>query len=455
MADVTKRLATDNTLSGINYTLSSTNTGLPGINTKLISIDNDLKSNGPVDVALKAISTAINNLPNATQDAADNANEAAEYARSTIQQILNTVLHFEAIQEDTYATCDDFPIGRITFVSRKSGVPYISDFPLDDAGTLICFGISNFPVQIAISYLDSPRTIKIRSKTFDGWTTWAELCGDSIMNSFLHFEMISRDTYASCDDVPSGRIIFVSHYSGEGLDIPDYPVNGSGTLVCFGDSNLCVQIAISNSDSPRIVKMRSKYFDIWRSWADISHGGETIVTQEVSRDVYNNTYEINCTPHITTDANGWLSSTGDTTDMTGPIMAMLNETGYCHLGPGTFYVSGNIDMPESSLLEGCGNRTVLRLYSNVTSGYIVRLHTFSTIKNVCFSGGSTPDMTNSDIGGRKGVAFIGNADRTENDIVPTHGLRCQIEGCWFIDIDNGFYGHNTGGGVDECVEMSN
>jgi len=135
----------------------------------------------------------------------------------------------------------------------------------------------------------------------------------------------------------------------------------------------------------------------------------TVINQEIHNDTYNNEYNISVSPTITTDTNGWLqpidTNTQDETgktDMTSAIMAMLTNTGYCHLAPGIYYVSGNIDMPEGSMIEGCGYKTIVRLLSSVTDGYIFKMEKFNTISNLMISGSYT-DIPTTDFTSNKGT----------------------------------------------------
>lgn len=144
----------------------------------------------------------------------------------------------------------------------------------------------------------------------------------------------------------------------------------------------------------------------WETWQEISGsggGGGSI----------NNTYNITTYPSITTDTNGWLRSVDDDTedesyktDMTGAIMSMLTETGYCHLGEGIFYISGNIDMPAGSVLCGCGDKTQIRLLQSTTAGYCIKLTDYSTIKDLSLSG-SYNTITPTSNGTRDGIHFVG------------------------------------------------
>ena len=150
-------------------------------------------------------------------------------------------------------------------------------------------------------------------------------------------------------------------------------------------------------------------------------------------NTYNNTYNITTSPQFTTDTNGWLQAvdtntqdeTGKT-DMTGAIMSMLTNTGYCHLSPGIFYVSGNIDMPDNSMLEGCGKKTIIRLLASVTSGYVIKPHAYSQIRNLTLSGSYSPLTSfDSQIGTRHGINF--EAGYGVDDDTTAH---CMVDNIW-------------------------
>lgn len=195
---------------------------------------------------------------------------------------------------------------------------------------------------------------------------------------------------------------------------------------------------------------------VWTDWKQLgsSGGGEG--------DTYiENTYNITTSPHFTTDTNGWLQpidtesedETGKT-DMTGAIMSMLTETGYCHLAKGIYYVSGNIDMPDGSTLEGCGEDTIIRLLSSVESGYCVKATKFNTIKGINFSGAYSSYEPTSTIGNRKGIVFIANADGEEASLPSIE--HCVIDNCWFSNFNgSAIYCHNTGGSVHKALTVTN
>lgn len=186
----------------------------------------------------------------------------------------------------------------------------------------------------------------------------------------------------------------------------------------------------------------------WTVWAEISKGGTTV----------QNTYNITTSPTITTDANGWLQAvdtdTSDETgktDMTGAILSMLTDTGYCHLGEGIFYISGNIDMPENSMLCGCGKKTVIRLLQSATATYCAKMGKYCTIKDVSFEGPrgfSMPDTK----GTINGIAFMAEYDATPS-VTTEH---CMISNVWCKNFSGaGIYCHNTSINYAKGVYVSN
>ena len=217
-------------------------------------------------------------------------------------------------------------------------------------------------------------------------------------------------------------------------------------------------------DSPDVY-VRIGNNDEWRSWHKINGDSVTYnVTKNINQDQFSNTYNITCTPTITTDSHGWLQavdtmteSESDKTDMGPAIVSMLNATGYCHLGEGVFYVSG-IDMPDDSTLCGCGDKTVVILLSSVSSGYTVRTGRNNIIKDIHFRGGySAPsDVTTPDapLGSRHGIYVVSNADGNEQGNAKSV-LTVQITNCLFTCYNgSAIYNHNTGGGLDNGVIMS-
>lgn len=176
---------------------------------------------------------------------------------------------------------------------------------------------------------------------------------------------------------------------------------------------------------------------------------------------YYNDYTFNVSPNITTDSNGWLQAIDtetqeedNKTDMTAAIMAMLNSTGYCHLGEGIFYVSGNIDMPPHSTLCGCGEKSTIKLLSTVSNGYCVKLQDHCTIKDVNFKG-SYSVIAPTTNGHRDAIHFEANYDGSgSGDASST--TTCMISNVWIRDFNgSGLYCHNTGISVSKGLIVTN
>lgn len=172
----------------------------------------------------------------------------------------------------------------------------------------------------------------------------------------------------------------------------------------------------------------------------------TTVEQTVRQ--ISNTYDLNVSPSITTDDHGWLmavdtntSSETGKTDMTAAIMAMLTETGYCHLSEGIFYVSGNIDMPSGSTLCGCGKATIIRFLQSVSEGYVIKMTSLNTLKDLCVSGGySAPSAWTQT---RTGILFAANQDGQEGS-TQFDTDRCLMDDVWVENFtDSGIKCHNT------------
>lgn len=176
---------------------------------------------------------------------------------------------------------------------------------------------------------------------------------------------------------------------------------------------------------------------------------------------YYNEYQMNVSPTITTDSNGWLQAIDtetenedNKTDMSAAIMAMLTSTGYCHLGEGIFYVSGNIDMPSGSTLCGCGEKSIIKLLESVNNGYCVKMRDHCTIKDVRFKG-SYSSISPTVNGNRNAIHFTANYDGTgEGGSYTTK--TCMISNVWISYFSgSGLYCHNTGINYSQGLIVNN
>ena len=175
------------------------------------------------------------------------------------------------------------------------------------------------------------------------------------------------------------------------------------------------------------------------------------VTNNYTTEHYENTYNITCEPEITTDTNNYLASTGDSTDRTGEIQTMLNNTGICQLGPGDFYVTG-IELPTFGMLKGSGPSTRVILASGVTSGYAVKLGNYSVVKDIRIVGATSNYTPVSGVGTRHGILFEATGDASEN---PTYKYSATVENCFITDFHGGgITCNNTGINWSQCIEAT-
>lgn len=188
----------------------------------------------------------------------------------------------------------------------------------------------------------------------------------------------------------------------------------------------------------------------WESWQEVSGGGNTYnVNNEYSYPSYSQSVTLNATPTITSDSNNYLASTGDNTDRTADILAMLQSTGACHLGPGKFVVS-NLQMPSGSALIGSGYSTLVRL-AGTADGYAVKMNDYCSVKDLHIVGAeSNPTFTDT-VGGRHAILWEGNAQQSGTN--PYKGMVSDI---W---VDNftggGITCYNTGYGTVNALEVVN
>ena len=350
-----------------------------------------------------------------------------------------------AITAGTYPSCDD--IWRSGAYFKPSG-DTIENYPYPSGYLLVSSASNNQSsagiLQIAVAY-NTTMPPMIRRKNDGEWSDWQFL--DDYSRTQIGFILSDIFKYNSYDMIPFGNGV-----SGTISGI-SYTKNADGTWTIDGtiESGFSFRNLLEypnglpefivpgrtytvHYDGPSTIKLQAYFYTAGGSTGvNVSDGDEivipadltglivrfrvngpatissetvtvgivakirqTVVNQEIHNDTFNNTYNITTSPQISTDSNGWLQpvdtesqdETGKT-DMAGPIMAMLTGTGYCHLAPGIFYVSGNIDMPEGSMLEGCGRKTIIRLLGSVAEGYTVKLEQYNSICNLRISGAST------------------------------------------------------------------
>lgn len=259
-------------------------------------------------------------------------------------------------------------------------------------------------------------------------------------------------------------------FNGGSIPIRIYIYNANGStnqtyttdsVITFPLDMVGLIIRFNIASGTTVNNVTVKYSLIPESSTSIDNHYTYNTTVEKTENLFSNSYNITTSPQITTDSNGWLravdtDTTDETgkTDMTGAIMSMLNSTGYCHLGEGVFYVSGNIDMPAGSVLCGCGEKTAVRLLQTVTSGYIVSLKEYCTIRDIKFVGSPTSISPTED-GKRDAIHFTANYDGQEGSTESTTNT-CMISNIWIHNFSgSGIYCHNSSISVSKGLYVTN
>lgn len=195
---------------------------------------------------------------------------------------------------------------------------------------------------------------------------------------------------------------------------------------------------------PDIIYYRlSKSNGAWGAWQLMSGTHENNYTYNnqntFNQAINQNTYNVTAEPTITAENLYYLTPTNDNTDRTVDIATMLSSNGVCRLGSGTYYVA-NLQMPDNSMILGCGASTIIRLVDSVTDGYAIRMSKKCTIKDCMIRGSEnyTPMVESAvNAGSRVGILWSG-----EDDVYPNHGI-----------IDNVRIEHFNGSGI-KCTDTT-
>lgn len=133
------------------------------------------------------------------------------------------------------------------------------------------------------------------------------------------------------------------------------------------------------------------------------------------------------------DMKYYLTSTGDGTDRTGEIRALLEQYGVCRLGSGEFAVSG-LDLPDHASLMGEGGATTLWLPEGAQKNYAVKIGSFCTIKELHLRGNDNLSERPVELGDRHGILFEGTATTKDWANQPRNSI---ISGCFITGFSGG------------------
>ena len=244
----------------------------------------------------------------------------------------------------------------------------------------------------------------------DSWDDWTEI---SNSKALLAKGILPNGT--DLNNVKGTNSIYLVGAGAEHDHTPVSPnVSGAVLFVYTPTPTITVQqfIYLARNNMSYWARKYVQAVDSWDDWTEVS-GSSVNITNNYTFPEFSNSYTLNATPTITTDTNNYLAATGDATDRTADIMAMLTATGVCHLGPGSFYVSG-IDLPVYGELCGCGNKTSIILIEG--NNYAVKMGTYSSVHDLRIVGRATQYTPTADTGSVHGILWQGNASEESSGV---------------------------------------
>ena len=226
---------------------------------------------------------------------------------------------------------------------------------------------------------------------------------------------------------------------------------GTGFLDVHTSYNWTLQLFYSFSTGA-LYKRRANNANNWSAWLEISGSGEGNVyniTNNYDFDAISQEVTLTASPDITTDTNNYLASTGDTTDVTADILAMLEATGICNLGPGVFYVDSLV-MPEDSTIRGCGKATEIHL-KGTSDGFAISLNNNCIVSDLAIIGADSDLSFTDTVGGRHGIVW--NGTYTSDRGTKYRGMLSNLYIYRFTG--GGITCYDTGYGTSSCIEADN
>lgn len=362
---------------------------------------------------------------------ANGSNTSSTASLNTIINSISVMPDGFVAEKNYYLKCKSSSANlRIRIYCYKNGEYYSTIECNADTAITIPSGVTGLSVFVCV-----PAGTSVSNATITDIAILSSETNEELTNRSLKKYKPTGSTFSVFDDMPD-----MSYWVGQKTYIED-GITGDVVHLTAGWTYYVYKI----KTIVYIVSPAANHFycgmirltDSQQYWSDLTKSGD-VYNNYYTTEHYDNSYEINCSPSITTDTNNYLASAGDTTDMTGAIQTMLNNTGICRLGPGDFYVTG-IDVPNLASIIGSGNSTRIILAQSATSGYAVKLQSYSTVKDVYIKGSVsniTPtDPLADDSEKRHGIIFEGTASAES----PTTFYRSKIEGCTITDF--------TGGGI--------
>ena len=132
-------------------------------------------------------------------------------------------------------------------------------------------------------------------------------------------------------------------------------------------------------------------------------------------------------------------------------MSMISSTGKCVLSEGTFYIDGQIELPNGATLEGSGKNTIIRSLTSYEGALIV-MGKLGTVKNLTLQANGTASST---IGEEVGILIYDT--KTDSSSPSTHDFANNVIENVYFDTFNGsgIEMRGTGGSVNFGSIISN
>ena len=297
--------------------------------------------------------------------------------------------------------------------------------PLNTAFLMVT-SISTFTLQIIFNFSGNVVYKRRGSSSGAKWEEWQQISKDN--NAMLIKAGLPSSDLNTIGENATFILDDAHHYENAPYD------NAIGFLRISTTGNFTLQEFIPFSYN-KLYKRRGVVNGTWTDWGEISGNAvQNNITNNYTFPSYENVYNLEVNPRITTDTNNFLAATGDSSDRTADIVAMLQNTGYCKLGAGEFVVS-NLEMPDYSTIEGCGARTKILLSNG--GKYAVKMGKNCGVRNLRICGNSSGINVTENIGDRHGILWQGVYTENEsNEAQPYRGLVSDV---WIT----GF----TGGGI--------
>lgn len=349
------------------------------------------------------------------------------YGNEVLQDILENKTAMYKGSLAASSDLNDVGFGIYLLASNRNYVN--SPIPNQRYGTLLSFIEDNITCQIVYDAVLSRCILRHGiNNVFSAWKDVADpFVDDLVANTDLN--SVGSGVWL----MPSGR-----NYLNTPIVDTQY-----GTLICYKEDNVTFQICYAGGSDNGKSYVRSWINNNYRNWQTATGGGTQIFNE------YSNTYNVSASPTITTDTNSYLAPTGDTTDVTNSIVAMLTTTGVCRLGKGDYYVE-NLVMPDNTQLIGCGAATRVILISG-SNKFAVAPKDNCVVKDLSIVGSLTAITPISTVRDRHGILWQGTY--TDDQQAPERSIVSNIYISGFEG--GGITCYDTGYGTVNALEVTN